>query len=695
VVNVTGGVDFVLNLADGFSLMAADVGATIMVMAPGPSYAVLWTTIDTFLTDNSATLHDAVTTDFYSGQAVIYREVAQTASGTRPTLLAESWKFRSSLTTRASADFDVWSIDGSFVPATGQPVLVTHNVLGDIFGGLIQQTKATLIPGRSAILTECQCVSWDLLLTRRLLRLAQSIPGTFTDSFLGTGSAKTFTLSQTPLSITSATVYTSYAMSGASWAGGTVTMTFGGSLPSAGQHVLISGVQITPGSGVGYNGGPFLVLTSGGGSITYAMASNPGARTGGGAVAIVETASVQTVAPPGTLSGYDWYYTQTSTDFTQDAGLTALSGTQMLYVVYTFLEQLNYYSQSAGSIATALAAILAPDGVTATVVTGPAVTSLAFSNQDTVDSALATLCQYVSDGTTNYWYYMDARRGLHFDVVGVTVSAPWNVSVPSDVLVQISNTTTLEKLANGVLVDVSVSITGANVYQGILGDGAKRTFNTTYPIGSLLSLTRGSSSPQTFGIVGDPVSGTGKQWYWSAGSSAIIEDAGQSTLSSAEFLGIVYLAQTSALETYQNTAAQAVQAAIEGGSGEYDTYYNPSGAPPVLGGSTSLAQLIAEYYADPAQSVDIISYRGGLASGQGITVDVPNIAGPGSFVVDSVQMTAKGNLLMWTCTLISGAAIGDWRTALKGMSGAGGASLTALGGVSNGGGGSTFQLETL
>jgi hypothetical protein len=152
------------------------------------------------------------------------------------------------------------------------------------------------------------------------------------------------------------------------------------------------------------------------------------------------------------------------------------------------------------------------------------------------------------------------------------------------------------------------------------------------------------------------------------------------------------LAQTSALETYQNAAAQAAQAAIEGGSGEYDTYYNPSGVAPVLGGSTSLAQIIAEYYAAAAQSVDVVSFRGGLASGQGITVDVPNIAGPGSFVVDSVQMTSKGNLLMWSCTLIAGAAIGDWRTAFKGMSGASGASLTALGGVSGGGGGGDISV---
>jgi hypothetical protein len=57
--------------------------------------------------------------------------------------------------------------------------------------------------------------------------------------------------------------------------------------------------------------------------------------------------------------------------------------------------------------------------------------------------------------------------------------------------------------------------------------------------------------------------------------------------------------------------------------------------------------------------------------------------------VDSVSLTDVGNLAMWKFKLVSGAVIGDWKTSLKNLSGAGG---TGGGSFSSGGGGGVCMV---
>ena len=748
VVNVTSGTDFVLNLADGFALTAADVGATIMVMAPGPSYAVLWTTLDAVLADNEATLHDAVSADFFSGQAVIYREVAQTASGTRPTLLAETWKFRSSLTTRASADFNIWSIDGSFVPAAGQPVLVTHDVLGDIFGGKIHQTEAIFTPGEgTAIETACQCVSWDVLLTDAILALRSAANSASTQEFQGDGTSTTWNLTYRPVSIIS---LQECCTSSVTTNGTAVTWVFGYDFTgyAGGQSVTIGGVAYTVFS---VTDNQHLILTSSAGVqssavtmigpsnttgivntfnsfsgytnlVSYAAGCNFQGRSPGDSILIhgvsyviatfVDYTRVTLTTAPGNQTGVGWIgpavtfglvgsgaeyeWSNATSEIVQAANYAPPALNRALFVEYTYVGLSNFYNLTSGQIVQALGSALAPDGVTVTAATGPTVTSLAVDVWSSVDAALSKLCQFVSVGTSIYWYFMDARRGLHFQLWGST-PASWNVSQgdgsAGNVLVQASNTQTIEKMTNAALVNTSDVLGTTSITEDIPCDGTKRTLNTQFPVGQLVSLTfhPGLYVPFSipFGVLNAGVVTGGM--YWTPNSTALLMDISMVALTGG-YLVVVYLPIVSSLFHYLNASAIAAQQAIEGGSGEHDVYSNPTGTQPILASGVSLAQILAEYYAPPAQSVKIITYRGGLATGQSITVNLTNIAAAGSYTIDSVQMTSKGNLLMWTCTLIAGAAIGDWRTAFKGMSGASGASLTALGGVSGGGGGGDISV---
>lgn len=640
--NGSGGAGNVLEIdvSQGYQFTAADVGNVIMVMQY-PAAAPLWTTIASYVGSNKVTLTDSAG-PVLGKQTVIYREISAALSPGGAYILSGSAGFRSSLTTRAEFDFSVHSPDGSFVAingycAPGQPVLVFtgsgYGNSGDVFGGAIEQAKATNYPGNPAIFVDCQCVSWDKLLSDRLILLAAGTTSTTTDSFHGDGHTEKFNLTEVPLSIVS---------------------------------MLVNAYTPT--------WGPV-----------------------GGAVA-------------------QWYWDPTSTEITQDPtqGNTGspvpLDGTKILYVEYTYVAALQYTNQTTGAIASALGALLGPEGVTVTAtVTGPTIVQIQFTDRDTIDSALSTLCDYVSSGGANYWYYMDARRGLHFDQQGVTVAAPWNIDSTDgsneNVLVQVSNTLTIEKLVNAVVAKTSTAI-GADTDQQFLGNGVLTQFNLTYPPAVVTAMNvidyTGSTpvvSPISFGIRSDPTVLSTRNAYWAPGSTLVNLDP---AINPAFFLpvgfslDVVYSPTISAIQQFVNsdpTTGTPARQKIEGGTGEHDTYYEPSGSGPVLSGA-NIAQVIAEYYSALSEGPQVVTYRQGLASGQSITINLPGIA-VGSYVVDSVRMTSKGNVLLWAVGCLAGAAIGDWRTAFINLTSGGGSSFNgAVGSGGGGGGGGTANTTT-
>jgi hypothetical protein len=80
---------------------------------------------------------------------------------------------------------------------------------------------------------------------------------------------------------------TSIAVTGASWSAGIATLTFSTSFPfQPGTTVVVSGVSPS-----GYNG-TYVLTTGGSGSISYAIASNPGAYVSGGTIVSAQGAPV-------------------------------------------------------------------------------------------------------------------------------------------------------------------------------------------------------------------------------------------------------------------------------------------------------------------------------------------------------------------------------------------------------------------
>jgi len=791
-------------------VMQAGVGA------PG-SAAPLWTTIATVTSATSGTTTDAAINNVSLQQAIIYRPLVSTNTWYNGAfVMMGSIHYDSSLTTKTSFTFRVHSPNGSFTPVPGQPVLAYQNqgtnlgpysgatnyainsqvsyygqqfislqngnygntpVSGtstaywatlDVFGGMIQQAKPSNVVATTVIETDCECVSWDILLTRAVISLRSQGNPTRVDGFQGDASTKSWDLAYVPITVTNVS---EVSESTVTISGSTVTKLSGHDFTdvAVADNVIINSepfvvnsiidanhltLTTTPGMGAGLftmtgtscNSGTvntgsyaslvftgFVVGASGdnfssipaGNSIyvnnatgnslstpavittvqtsdSFYSTSPLGDRNGVGwrANYLIGGATLPTFAVEGSSSDAQYYWTPNSNKITMNASAAPLDLNRTLQVTYTYIGVSNFYNQPMGAIASTLMTALLADGVYVNTITGPTITNIEFSTSDSFDTALSALCQFVSNGSVNYWYYMDARRGIHIEEQAVTKIAPWNINVSDtsdgNVLLEVSNTQTTEKMANAALVTTSNTLGSNSISENIICGGTTRTFNTTWPIGQLIKLTytpvwtyNAPPIDLPFALLNSGIIATGVSYgpglpvlggfYWTSNQTLLTEDLGGIAIPSGT-LTITYLPIISTTQAYYNAPAIYARQAIEGGSGEYDVSQKPQSNAPLLQ-TLNISQVIAEYFSQLSESVEIQTYRYGLVSGQGITINLPGIAGPGTYVVDNIQMNDQDNVLHWTITAVRGAAIGDWKTAFRVLTGA--EAITTIGGGQN------------
>jgi hypothetical protein len=553
----------------------------------------------------------------------VWTEITNTSGPSEHSLLAGSTSFQSSLTNYPTLTFRVYSKDASFVPAQGTPVKLSHNTWGDLFGGTIQQTVISNIIGTNSVITECQCTSWEQVLANRILGLTGLISPGITENFVGDGSNTSFGLSQLPVAILSIKV------------NGT-NQTFNSDWPPTAQWNWWVDVYV-----VNQNPSDPPLTSSDHLAIQYDAVTTPSAT------------------PP------------------------------------------TFSNVTAGYIVQQLVAAISNEGITVVLDdAGPIVDTITFTLQDTVASALSSLCSYLANGTENYQFWIEpSTKILHFGLVGGSASvAPWNLSIADgsagNALIQLSNTITSEKYANAAIVDVADALGANTIPARFDGDGSATSFSVVYPIGKTPSITRypGATFPaggvvQTVGLTGT----TGSQWYYDVGGTSITQQAGDPVLAGGAHPDVLDVQFTPLLpqqQVYANTDEIAARQLIEGGSGEHDLYISLSSVLPfALVSGTNLAQSYVDGLKQLSGQIAMATYRGGLKTGQSIQVNIPQIKAVGTYVVDQVTLTDQDRLCLWTVTLITGAAIGDWKTAMKGITG--GSALTSSGISTGGGGGGT------
>jgi hypothetical protein len=476
---------------------------------------------------------------------------------------------------------------------------------GDVFGGSIEQAKIYNYPGTSQIKVECQCISWDGIFNHRVLGMTAAFPVSST------------------------------------------TLTFNGGVEQTGYSPVY---------------GP---------QYWFNLGSPP-------PVAILSVSVNGTPATLGPLSalplvgsgGYDFYWSfgdfQVNVDPSHPLFTDADSIVFVIQTVSPTAPSVTYQNLTADVIVTDIVGFIQDSenitlaNVVSTVPGGgtvPLVNAITFLANQTVDQALASLMTYINDGATNFWYYLDPRKGFHFEILGVTTIAPWNFSVldGSDANAQseVSQLTTREKYANAAW--INAESLGAAITQVIVGTGASLDFAVTYPIGALPTIVfcaglRANNppasipapysfggvtypEPQSVGIIGEH----GYQWYYQIGSNSIVEDSGSPAISDTEAIYVTYQPEIGLIQPYPNPAsipdaAMIARQMIEGGSGEYDITVDLTSQLPFVQGNTpaqaqtaasnSIASLLAAYFENMAQEVEVETYRPGLAPGQSILVDL-------------------------------------------------------------------------
>lgn len=88
-------------------------------------------------------------------------------SSTSKKLLKDTLRLTNAIGQRDTLTFTVSSEDGSYVPAEGAAVTVTHSELGALFGGSIRN-QTIRRPGITEIWTDCECTSYEAIFDRRL-----------------------------------------------------------------------------------------------------------------------------------------------------------------------------------------------------------------------------------------------------------------------------------------------------------------------------------------------------------------------------------------------------------------------------------------------------------------------------------------------------------------------------------------------
>ena len=684
-------------------LLPTDPGLVIMIMGAGPGAGPLWTTINVVSSGTAGTTIDSATAAVTDAQCTIFRQLPSTSH-----ILCESLSGQASIRNFPTFNFDVVSIDGSFIPVAGTPILVIHSIYGDQFGGYIEQAKSKNMLPTMAVTTSCECVAWDKVLTRRLIYLTSNNNpvdiATATNSFVVDGKRTSYDLFAVPITVTAVDLVGSCSISG-----NTLSLIYGAQFYSTPSFI---GTQVI----LHYTSGDVTVnITAFPNTNTATLASSPGNTSG------VLYSIPQTFGTVGSNTSSQWFWSPTTSTIQQGfASTTARSETlqpyggtfDMLAVTYTYLSQIVYSNIAVATLIESIIGLISNEGITTSISLAsdvPTITQINFQKSDTIDSALAAIVKQINDGVNNYWYRMSPRKVLVFDIIGVTQAAPWNIEVggtgansDGNVAPDIDLEITLEKYSNTALVEVSAAQGSSELSQNIVGGSPqRRSWNVSSGIAATPTITRWTQAslagigigsflpyPQTVGLLNDPATGQGMDWYWSPGSPTITQDpvigfalgfgTGGDTV--GEYLQVQYFPQISLVQTYQDTAGIAARIAIEGGSGEYDTYVSPGNLANIAdSANVNYAQAVIAAYGSISKTLNVVTPRGGLAPAMSMVITLTEFGLSATMVVDSVGIHEEQNITKWRIALVFGAVIGDWKTAWKSMGGG----ETGISGIGN------------
>lgn len=298
-----------------------------------------------------------------------------------------------------------------------------------------------------------------------------------------------------------------------------------------------------------------------------------------------------------------------------------------------------------------IATVLAADGVTDDYVDdGPALAPGVYTfNYVTATSALDQLGKLT--GMTSW---VDADRKMHFQERSAT-AAPFSITDANLTYSSLTRQRTRERYRNIQYVRAGHDLTSSRP-ESFVGDGKVKSFLLAFPVGLVPSVTVNAVS-KTVGILGVE---TGKDWYWNKDSNVISQDDGATALTAVDTLVVTYQGLFPILVQARNDTEIAARAAVEGGSGIYESKEDDTD---LQSGDVALATAIARLaelgYIE--EQLTITLRTTGLRAGMLLPLALATEGINGEYLITSVQATCEfGSTFTYIATAVSGNGVGGW-----------------------------------
>lgn len=292
----------------------------------------------------------------------------------------------------------------------------------------------------------------------------------------------------------------------------------------------------------------------------------------------------------------------------------------------------------------------AGDGINTTNVdVGPVLSKLLFHYQQ-ANEVFDTLAEL-----SGFSWWIDPFKNLYFKS-REQIAAPYALTSASANFMMASVQSTRIDYRNRQYVKAGLGLTASRV-EAFVGDGARKSFTTAYPVGAPPTSITVAAVAKTIGV---KEVDTGKDWYYQIGSPVLSQDNGAAAVTNGTAISITYQGQYPILVAAQDDPAVANRVAVEGGSGYYDAVADEPEIVTVASAEDRAAALLRRYARIPRR-LTIRTMTIGLRAGQLVSVNITQHGLTGTWLVESTQTRDRNGLdLEYSCVLLDGEAVGGW-----------------------------------
>lgn len=254
---------------------------------------------------------------------------------------------------------------------------------------------------------------------------------------------------------------------------------------------------------------------------------------------------------------------------------------------------------------------------------------------------------------TGWAWWIDPNRVLQFQPRGA-IGAPFTIGSNNARKVRVQRTTEIYR--NRQLIRAGKELTTSRT-DNLVGDGTRKTFTLSYPVGEAPTSITVGGTPQTIGIRGVE---TGKDWYYAIDDPNISQDDGAAAVTAGVTVAVTYRGQYPILIQAQDDGEIASQAALGGGAGVFEAIDDRAALNSIDAAQDAANGLLRRFGKIPRR-VSFETDTSGLRAGQLLTMAFAPHNVSGSWLIDMVSCSDRnGSELVWTIEALDGESIGGW-----------------------------------